>query len=124
MFPSRAYETKYSRLTAFADNPAEYADQLTGIALILRTILEEYLQLKFPLRWTDKDYWFGTMIGEIDASVEGDPLFSSKGLLGDLNEVNNYSKRFHHRSAGAIADVTDARELVTYAKQTLRIIHQ
>jgi hypothetical protein len=64
------------------------------------------------------------MIGEIEASVDGDPLFSSKGLLGDLNEVNNYSKRFHHRSTGAIADVTDARELVTYAKQTLRIIHR
>ncbi|MCP5534878.1 MAG: AAA family ATPase [Akkermansiaceae bacterium] len=124
MLPSRAYEIKYTKLADFVINPADYADQLTGIALILRTILEEYLQLKFPLRWTDKDYWFGTMIGEIEGSTVGDPLFSCRGLLTDLNEVNNYSKRFHHRSTGVIADVTDARELVTYAKQTLQIIHQ
>ncbi|YCM45178.1 AAA family ATPase [Verrucomicrobiaceae bacterium 227] len=124
MLPSRAYETKYTTLTDFADNPANYADQLTGIALILRTILEEYLQLKFPLRWTDRDYWFGTMIGEIEGATTGDPLLSCQGHLTDLNEVNNYSKRFHHRSTGVIADVTDARELVTYAKQTLSLIHK
>jgi wobble nucleotide-excising tRNase len=124
MLPSRAYEMKYSMLTNFAGNPTHYANQLTGIALILRTILEEYLQLKFPLRWVDRDYWFGTMIGEIEGATEGDPLFSCRGLLTDLNQVNNYSKRFHHRSTGVIADVTDVRELVTYAKQTLGIIHQ
>lgn len=124
MLPSRAYETKYTTLTDFADNSANYTDRLTGIALILRTILEEYLQLKFPLHWTDRDYWLGTMIGEIEGATTGDPLLSCKGHLKDLNEVNNYSKRFHHRSTGVIADVTDARELVTYAKQTLRIIHQ
>jgi len=123
MLPSRAYERKYSELSDFIANPGNYGDRLPGVALTLRTILEEYLHLKFPLRWTDRDFWFGTMIGEIESAVQGDPLFSCKGLLVDLNDVNNYSKRFHHRSTGVIADVTDARELITYAKQTLKIIH-
>jgi len=97
---------------------------LNTIAGTLRTILEEYLQLKFPLRWINKDYWFGTMIEAIRGATGDDPLVQCKRLENDLISVNEYSKRFHHRTTGATADVPDAQELVTYAKQTLRIIHQ
>jgi wobble nucleotide-excising tRNase len=124
MLPSRAYEAKYKELTNFIDIPANFNNQLNAVAGTLRTILEEYLQLKFPLRWTDQDYWFGTMIGEIRGATGDDPLVRCQGLVVDLTEVNEYSQRFHHRTTGATADVPDARELVTYAKQTLSIIHQ
>ena len=124
MLPSRAYETKYKDLTTFIASPVDYNNQLNDIAGTLRTILEEYLHLKFPLRWTDQDYWFGTMIGAIRDATGDDPLVRSQTLLNDLTSVNEYSQRFHHRTTGATADVPDARELVTYAKQTLRIIHQ
>ncbi len=124
MLPSRAYEAKYQELTAFIANPANYSNQLHTIAGTLRTILEEYLQLKFPLRWTGQDYWFGTMIGEIRCATGDDPLIRCQGIVGGLTEVNEYSQRFHHRTTGATADVPDARELVTYAKQALSIIHQ
>lgn len=124
MLPSRAYETKYSELAAFIANPANYNDKLNGVAGTLRTILEEYLQLKFPLRWTGQDYWFGTMIGAIRDSTGDDPLTQCQALLTDLSSVNEFSQRFHHRTTGATADVPDARELVTYAKQVLGIIHK
>ena len=124
MLPSRAYETKYKDLTTFIASPVDYNNQLNDIAGTLRPILEEYLHLKFPLRWTDQDYWFGTMIGAIRDATGDDPLVRSQTLLNDLTSVNEYSQRFHHRTTGATADVPDARELVTYAKQTLRIIHQ
>jgi wobble nucleotide-excising tRNase len=124
MPPSRAYHTKYTELTAFIASPADYGDRLTGVAVTLRTILEEYLQLKFPLRWTGQDYWFGTMIGAIRDATGEDPLIQCQGLVDDLTAVNEYSQRFHHRTTGATADVPDARELVTYARQTLSIIHQ
>ena len=124
MLPSRAYETKYSLLTDFVATPGNYGNQLNAIAGTLRTILEEYLQLKFPLRWVAGVDWFGTMIGKIRAASCADPLVRCQGLVDDLTEVNEYSQRFHHRTTGATADVPDARELVTYAKQTLEIIHQ
>lgn len=124
MLPSRAYETKYSLLTDFITNPGSYGNQLNAIAGTLRTILEEYLQLKFPLSWVAGRDWFGTMIGKIRDATGDDPLVRCQGLIGELAQVNEYSQRFHHRTTGATADIPDARELVTYAKQTLRIIHQ
>ena len=90
----------------------------------LRTILEEYLQLKFPLRWETGVDWFGTMIGKIRSANGDDPLVSCQGRVEDLSQVNEYSQRFHHRTTGVTADVPDARELVTYARQALSIIHQ
>ncbi|MBP8963063.1 MAG: AAA family ATPase [Opitutaceae bacterium] len=125
MPPSRAYETKYALLANFVLNPGKNTDHssLLAIVVTLRTILEEYLQLKFPLRWKSND-WLGTMIGEIRSATGDDPLVSCKGLEVGLSQVNEYSQRFHHRSRGATGDIPDAAELVTYAKQTLGLIHQ
>ncbi len=124
MLPSRAYETKYALLTDFVASPGNYGNQLNAVAGTLRTILEEYLQLKFPRRWEAGVDWFGTMIGKIRAAAGDDPLLSCQGLVEGLSQVNEYSQRFHHRTTGATADVPDARELVTYAKQALSLIHQ
>lgn len=124
MLPSRAYEKQYADLTDFIANPARYNDRLNSIAGTLRKILEEYLQLKFPLRWDTGVDWFGTMIGKIRDATGDDALAGCQGLVNDLTQVNEYSQCFHHRTTGATADVPDARELVTYAKQTLQIIHQ
>jgi wobble nucleotide-excising tRNase len=124
MLPSRAYETKYLLLNDFIANPGKYGNQLNAIAGTLRTILEEYLQLKFPLRWEAGVDWFGTMIGKVRSATGSDPLVACQSLVDDLTQVNEYSQRFHHRTTGATADVPDARELVTYAKQALRIIHR
>jgi len=124
MLPSRAYEAKYLLLTDFLGNPGNYGNQLNAISGTLRTIMEEYLQLKFPLRWEAGVDWFGTMIGKIREATGDDPLVSCQDIVPDLTSVNNYSQRFHHRTTGATADIPDARELVTYAKQTLRLIHK
>jgi wobble nucleotide-excising tRNase len=124
MPPSRAYENKYNLLTEFARNPGQYTDRLNLIAGTLRTILEEYLQLKFPQRWETGVDWLGTMIRKIRLATGDDPLVRCGDLYEGLTQVNDYSQRFHHRSTGATADIPDAAELVTYAKQTLGIIHQ
>lgn len=124
MPPSRAYETKYKTLTEFLEQPERFAGHLNSVAGALRTVLEEYLQLKFPCRWEHGVDWLGTMIGKIRTAPAGDPLVSCAHLVTDLSQVNDYSQRFHHRSTGATADVPEARELRTYVEQTLRIIHR
>ena len=125
MLPCRAYETKYVLLANFVRNPGQFTEHpnLIAIVVTLRTILEEYLQLKFPLRWKSND-WLGTMIGEIRPATGDDPLVSCKGLEVGLSQVNNYSQRFHHGSTGATGDIPDTAELVSFAKQTLGLIHQ
>ena len=64
------------------------------------------------------------MIGKIREASADDPLVGCQGLVEALAQVNDYSQRFHHRTTGATADVPDARELVSYAKQALNIIHK
>jgi wobble nucleotide-excising tRNase len=124
MLPSRAYEQKYTLLNRFISEPAEFTSQLNNVAGTLRTILEEYLQLKFPRHWTEGQDWLGTMIGKISGATDDDPFVNCQDIVDDLTQVNEYSQRFHHRTTGATADVPDARELVTYARQTLSIIHK
>jgi wobble nucleotide-excising tRNase len=124
MLPSRAYEQKYTLLDRFISEPAEFTSQLNNVAGTLRTILEEYLQFKFPRHWTEGQDWLGTMIGKISGATGDDPFVNCQDIVDDLTQVNEYSQRFHHRTTGATADVPDARELVTYARQTLSIIHK
>lgn len=124
MLPSRAYEAKYKQLAAFIDKPEDFDFHLNEIAGTLRKILEEYLHLKFPLRWKNGVDWLGTMIGAVRNASDGDDLVHCQSLVDGLADVNEYSQRFHHRTTGATADIPDARELVSYARQTLKIIHQ
>ena len=124
MLPSRAYETKYALLTKFIEKPDDFLIQLNEIALTIRTILEEYLQLKYPRRWAEGSDWFGTMIGKIRGATGDDDLVNCQHLVEELTQLNEYSHRFHHRTTGATADVPDARELVIYTKQALSVIHK
>ncbi len=122
--PSRAYETSYKLLQDYIGDPAQYRDQMPNVAKTLRTILEEYLHLKFPLRWEEHGDWLGVMIGKIRDASGDDPLVSAANFVQNLTDVNDYSQRFHHRSTGATGDIPDSRELITYAQQVLSIIHQ
>lgn len=124
VLPSRAYEQKYAMITEYIAHPERFNDCLLQVAMTLRTILEEYLQLKFPLRWEEGRDWFGTMIGKIRDSEGDDPLVCCQGLVPELTRVNEYSQGFHHRTRGLTGDVPDARELIGYAERTLSIIHQ
>lgn len=123
MLPSRAYEVSYALLQNYIAAPGDFAAEMPNVAKTLRTILEEYLQLKFPQRWVEGTDWFGTMIGKIRDATGDDPLVGCQDLVEELTQVNEYSQRFHHRTTGATGDIPDERELVGYAKQTLSIIH-
>lgn len=124
MLPSRAYEVSYALLQDYISAPGDFAAEMPNVAKTLRTILEEYLQLKFPQRWVEGTDWFGTMIRKIRDANGDDPLVGCKNLVEGLTQVNEYSQRFHHRTTGATGDIPDERELVVYAKQTLSIIHK
>lgn len=122
--PSRAYEVNYRSLLDFVSAPAALGGRLHDVAGRLRRVLEEYLQLKFPHCWVEGQDWLGTMIRRIREATAGDPLVNCQGLVEELDEVNRYSQRFHHRSTGATTDVPDPRELIGYVEQTLRIIQK
>ena len=122
MLPTRAYEIKYRRLTKFSAQPEDFRDHVHEIALLLRTVLEEYLHLKFPEQWRENQDWLGDMIRAIRDAAPGSLLANARPLEGDLSEINEYSQRFHHRTTGQTADIPDLTELQSFAKQTISTI--
>lgn len=120
--PSQAYLKNYHLLHNYSENPADHLQHLKEVADTLRIILEEYLHLKFPKAWAEKD-WLGDMIRKIREAQTGTPLSHCQPLVEELGHINTYSQRFHHGGTGELADEPEARELKTYVDRTLRVVH-
>lgn len=120
---SKAYEMNYLELLDFTTNPGSYLNRLLEVAGRIRPLLETYFQYKFPTAWNDTD-WLGVMIDKIRQSTPNDTIHACLCLAKELEEINNFTKRFHHRTQGISADVPDPNELRQYVLRTLKVIHQ
>lgn len=120
--PSKSYEIDYLELSSYKSNPTKYQNQLKEVCGRIRPLLETYLHYKYPSSWGDKQ-WLGDMIQKIRNSHPDDVFNSCNCLLNDLEEVNDYTQRFHHRVNGISADIPDPIELLTYVQKALSIIH-
>ena len=109
-------------LSGYVTNPDLYQDKLKEVVGRIRPLLETYLHYKYPLNWREKE-WLGDMIGSIRDAQSHDAIASCKCLLEELEDVNTYTQRFHHRVTGVSADVPDPIELKTYVELALRIVH-
>jgi len=93
-----------------------------AIARCLRPALESYFHLKYFDLVSPND-WLGDFISKVRNSASGDPFFRLHGNLDELSDINDYSKKYHHRfnANNENEPVTDA-ELRTYCKRTLDLI--
>jgi wobble nucleotide-excising tRNase len=93
-----------------------------GIARCLRPALESYFHLKFFDLVSPSD-WLGDFISLIRNATGVDPYFRLQGSVQELTDINDYSKKYHHRfnSNNESDPVTDA-ELRNYCERTLRLI--
>lgn len=120
--PSKSYETDYSELSGYMENPEQYQDRQKEIVGRIRPLLETYLRSKYPLTWEEND-WLGEMIRKIRTSQTNDIIGSCQCLVTKLEDLNTYTQRFHHRVTGVTADVLDLIELQTYVRLALEIVH-
>ena len=120
--PSKSYETDYMELAGYVDNPDLYQDKLKEVVGRIRPLLETYLHYKYPLNFGEK-VWLGDMIGCIKNAQIHDVIAPCKCLVTELEDVNTYTQRFHHRITGISADVPDPIELKTYVNLALKIVH-
>jgi len=94
-----------------------------GIARCLRPALESYFHLKF-FDLVSPNEWLGNFIEKVrQATNSADKLFRLQSSLQDLIEINDYSKKYHHRcnSNSENEPVNDA-ELRNYCNRTLQLI--
>jgi len=106
----------------FIANGAPQEEAKRSIARCLRPALESYLHLKFFDVVADDD-WFGVLIGKIRDATSTDPFYRLRNQYEELNEVNEYSKRYHHRfNPSHESEPVNDSELRTFCSKTLDLI--
>ena len=88
------YYKDHSVLTRFAnDGDGEPRD----VARTIRPTLEGYFRFKFPGEFGDTE-WLGDFIGKLRTAAPGSALAQAPHkLLEELEDVNDYSKKYHHK---------------------------
>jgi hypothetical protein len=98
----------------------EFCQQSIGspphIRRLLRNVLEGFYRQADPDLSLPDDL-LGSIIAKIEAAP---PAYRYKAALDDLNEVNRYTRAFHHAPVeGAAVEDTNVEELRTYCRRVL-----
>ncbi|NUU79727.1 AAA family ATPase [Paenibacillus xylanilyticus] len=92
-----------------------------SVAMCIRPILEGNLRVRFP-RDFDSNDWLGGFIQKVRTSTEAH-LSSIKHQLDDLEDINDYSKKYHHdQNPNADSESINELELSTYVQRTLEAL--
>ena len=115
------YFKNHCVLTEFANEGEEDGD-LRHIARTIRPVLEGYFRFKFLGEFGAKE-WLGDFIDKIRLAPPGSFLSPSQTLLEELEDINDYSKKYHHKtnpSAGS-ESINDG-ELRSFVRRTLEVV--
>lgn len=90
----------------------QFSEQGTGdlrdVARKIRPVVEENLRMRFPDIFGSTE-WLGDFIDKIRNSNPGEVAHSMKNQLSELEELNDFSKKYHHASnpAASREPITD-----------------
>jgi len=89
----------------------------------IRPLLEGNLRLRFPKSFA-RNEWLGEFIRKIQDSGPSSELDILKPNLSDLEDINNYSKKYHHDQnlAGCNSEPVYDAVLQAYAKRALKFV--
>lgn len=92
------------------------------VARCIRPLLEGNLRLGFPGLFRENE-WLGDFIEDIRTAGADSPLSIIKPHLGELEEINSYSKQFHHsKNPNADSVPINETELKSYVRRTLKFV--
>ncbi|MFZ3091609.1 MAG: AAA family ATPase [Nitrospirota bacterium] len=119
---SGEYFQNYRVLERYLNEGVAGQDELRKVAQCIRPLLEGYLRTKFPDKFCAK--WLGDICGEIRDCQEGDVMFPMKAKLSEIEEINSFSKKYHHSTNPNTDNETIIdNELKNYVNRTLDFIH-
>ena len=115
------YSNNHGVLTEFL-NEGEGSIDLRHIAQTIRLVLEAYFRFKFPGEF-GKHEWLGDFIDKIRSAPDNSSLSLPKMLLEELEDINDYSKKYHHNTnPGADTMPINDGELRSFVKRTLEVV--
>ncbi|HKJ81870.1 MAG TPA: AAA family ATPase, partial [Ignavibacteriaceae bacterium] len=110
------------RIKKYLDNGCITDQDRRSIARCLRPALESYFHLKFFDLISQND-WLGNFIDMVRNANTTDPYHRLKANLSDLTDMNDYSKKYHHRfNANNETEPVNDAELRNYCQRTLSLI--
>ena len=93
-----------------------------AVARAIRPALESYYHLKF-FDFVAENEWLGDFIRQIREAQPTDVYYRLQANIPELTELNNYSKRYHHRfNTNADNEPINEGELRNYCQRTLDLI--
>lgn len=108
-------------LERYLENGGEELQKRDAIKCI-RPLIEGLLRLKYPNKFVNGK-WLGDFLKLIENSVEEETIFRLKQVYEQLDDLNEYSKRYHHESlSNADNEIINEIELKKYIKYTLNVL--
>lgn len=89
----------------------------------IRPILEGFLRIKY-FGYLNEKLWLGDMIKLIKDSQPDSVFYDQKKNLDELEDINDYSKAYHHSNPNWLEVPLNETELEHYCKRTLGLIHK
>ena len=97
------------------------AGNLVDIIRKMRVVLETHCRTTYPASFVAGD-WLGDMVRK---TREGAAAHPASDLYDELDQINDYTKQYHHGEnvADATPDQIDPLELTGFVRRTLRIVN-
>ena len=115
------YFKNHGVLTEFANEGEGNVDS-RHIARTIRPVLEAYFRFKFPGEFGAKE-WLGDFIAKVRSAPIDSFLSPPQALLEDLEDINDYSKKYHHETnPSADSEPINDGELRSFVRPTLEVV--
>lgn len=112
-----------SVLKDFAEQGEMSTYNLRDVVRCIRPVLEGLFRIKYYTH-IKRDEWLGDFIAKIRDSKEGEPFFRQRDCLTDLEDLNDYSKTYHHSNPNYMEEPITASELQSYCKMVFSVMER
>lgn len=100
---------------------SEDAIYLREVIRCIRPVLEGIFRIKYFKR-INETQWLGDFIQMIRDAESDSPFYRLKQYLNEIEEINDYSKTYHHSNPNYIEVGISSIELRNYVKRTLALM--
>lgn len=94
---------------------------LRDVVRCIRPSVEGMFRLKFMDQIGEKE-WLGDIISRIRAAEEGSDFHRLQDRLVELEDINDYCKRYHHSSPTLMEEPISEGELRSFVRRTIEVI--
>lgn len=89
----------------------------------IRPVIEGIFRIKY-FGQIEKTEWLGDIIGKIRDCENGSPFYRLKDQLGELIEINDYCKEYHHSNPYYLEVPLNEEELRNYILRSIQLIQK